>query len=475
LAQDVILLCGLKTASWITICRVFTWTRLVEMQYDLSAKPSFILDSEWHFLLQCGGFKHPFDLIAHVKSSQATSVAGAQQLQYRPSESLYATKFEQHRKRLDGFQLHRLHAFAFRYRTTNPKDYIYGMTGVSGYQVIPDYSRNTTVAQVYQKLVEDSLIAVTDKLKKGIPKLDPDVFWFLGWAMMGFDWRLTSDLPNWALDFAGASEAHSRRYIEPFAIFDSKLGFNDRNLRAKDMPYNEGPILYCKPILVDEVHRIGPVLHLRKPVGKKLDGSEDWLLQLFDCVVESQADSRGPTGFDLFSEICKLLSEKGKISRQGSTRFLEIIVADLEYLCDTRRDLQRADFAAKLFKEPTPSQTDDLLRRSDWSYARARDNGTIFENQNRVSDPRLYTKVAFAVSKLCIAFTTSGQVGLLPPLAQVVDIVGVIKGFSLPVVLRKSGDGYSFIGPCHMPGYMKGEAAEMLQDGRARLEEIRIY
>jgi hypothetical protein len=26
-----------------------------------------------------------------------------------------------------------------------------------------------------------------------------------------------------------------------------------------------------------------------------------------------------------------------------------------------------------------------------------------------------------------------------------------------------------------MPGYMKGEAAEMLQDRRARLEEIRIY
>jgi hypothetical protein len=182
LAQDVILLCGPKTASWITIRRVFTWTGLVKMQHDISAKPSFILDSECHFLLQCGGFKHPFDLIAHVNSLQATSVAGAQQLQYRPSKSLHATKSEQHRQRLYGFQLHRLHTFAFRYRATNPKDYIYGMTGVSGYQVIPEYRRNTTVAQVYQKLVEDSLIAVTDRLEKGIPEVDPDVFWFLGWA-----------------------------------------------------------------------------------------------------------------------------------------------------------------------------------------------------------------------------------------------------------------------------------------------------
>jgi hypothetical protein len=206
---------------------------------------------------------------------------------------------------------------------------------------------------------------------------------------MGFDWRLTPDLPTWAPDFAGASEAHSHRYVEPFATFNYKLGFNDRNLRAKDMPHTEGPILYCKAILVNEVHRIGPMLHLRKPVGKKLDGSEDCLLQLFDCVVESRADSRCPIGSDLFFEISKLLSENGKISRQESTRFLEIITADLEYLCDTRRDLQCANFAARLFKEPTTSQADDLLRRSDWSYARARDNETIFENQNRVSDPRL--------------------------------------------------------------------------------------
>jgi hypothetical protein len=73
-------------------------------------------------------------------------------------------------------------------------------------------------------------------------------------AGLGFDWRLTPDLPSWAPNFAGASKAHSRRYIEPFAIFDSKLDYNDRDLWAEDMPHTEGPIPYCKAILVDEVH-----------------------------------------------------------------------------------------------------------------------------------------------------------------------------------------------------------------------------
>jgi hypothetical protein len=156
-------------------------------------------------------------------------------------------------------------------------------------------------------------------------------------------------------------------------------------------------------------------------------------------------------------------------------RFLEMIVADLEYLCDTRGDLQRADFAAKLFKELLSSQTDDLLRRSNWSYARARDNGSLFQIPDRTPDVFLYLTAMDRSNKLCMAFTSSGYAGLLPPLAQIGDFVGVIKGFSLPVVLQKSGNGYSFVGPCHRPGYMKGEATEMLQDGRARLEKIRIY
>jgi hypothetical protein len=86
-----------------------------------------------------------------------------------------------------------------------------------------------------------------------------------------------------------------------------------------------------------------------------------------------------------------------------------------------------------------------------------------------------YHQALKAVNKLCVGLTASGLVGILPPLAQTGDVIGVIKGFSIPVVLRKTGEGYIYVGACKILRFMEGEAGKMLQEGRAKLEKITIH
>jgi hypothetical protein len=472
LAQDKILLCGPKTVSWITICRVFTWTRLVKMLYNSSTKPSFVPDWEWAVLEHCGIMSIPFvSIVARLELLQTTNIVGTQQAQNQDSNISHDSLSEQNWQRLQRLELH---DSCIKYRATDPKDYVYAMTGMSGYEVVPDYSRMTTVAEVYQRFAEAYLIAAKDANEKGSPGTGPHVLWFFMLAGMGFEWRNTQCLPTWAPDFAGASEAYGRSDIEPFAYFHHTFGHSNKNMGTRNMPHVEGSALCCTTILVDKVCRIGPLLLTYSSLKGKCYQSNEWLLQLFDCVVDSKADDQGPSGYDLFFKVSKLLSNMSKLSHKDSTRMLEMMVAELEYLCETQRDLQRAEFTAQLCKGLSSSQADDLLRRSDWSYSSAAQDG-IEGDYTRFADLMLYGDVVRRVNKLCIAFTASGCVGLLPPLARVDDLVGVIEGYSLPVILRKFGNDYAFVGPCYIPGYLEGEAADMLQDGRANIEEIRIY
>jgi hypothetical protein len=469
LAQDSILLCGRKTVSWVTICGVFTWIRLVRIQYDLSARPRFMSESEWQALLFCGRAIHPFRLIADFKSLQATRVVSVQQVHDQHYQLSHETMLKRYEQRLRGAQNL---SYAFRYKATNPKDYIYGMTSVTGYQVMPDYSRKTTVAEVYRRFTESYVITAKEAYEKGSSRAGSDIFWFFCLAGMGFEWRNTPDLPTWVPDFAGASEAFSRRHKDPFVYFAPSLGHNDETLWDHDMPHTEGPILCCMAIFVDEVRRMGPTLSTVRSFEGKHDEPHNWLLQLFDCVVDSRSDDRGPIGYGLLCEMSKLFCNKSKASHQESIKVLEMMVADLEYICRTCRDLRGAEFTAQLCKELSTSQTQDLLRRSDWSHAQATTECSILA---RMADALLYRSVLTGVNKLCMAFMASGSIGLLPPLSQVGDRVGAIKGYSLPVILRKSRGGYAFVGSCQISGYMDRKAEDVFQDGRAKMEEIKIY
>jgi hypothetical protein len=121
---------------------------------------------------------------------------------------------------------------------------------------------------------------------------------------------------------------------------------------------------------------------------------------------------------------------------------------------------------------PPPSSIDQHVLARSKSALRAR-------GRLDFSDPKLVLPVAHELMRrhlhnLRLARTNLGYVGLFPPLSQASDLLCILDGFSVPVVLRKSGDGYEHVGACYVPGLMEGEARKLRQDSRGTMEHIRI-
>jgi hypothetical protein len=91
-----------------------------------------------------------------------------------------------------------------------------------------------------------------------------------------------------------------------------------------------------------------------------------------------------------------------------------------------------------------------------------RNTTAILQKVNAYQDYFRYTENKHGCFRLTLRFSRSG------------DLIAILKGCSVPVVLRRHEDYYIHIGTCFVPGLMKGEAQLLLNDGRAKVEEIRI-
>jgi hypothetical protein len=79
-----------------------------------------------------------------------------------------------------------------------------------------------------------------------------------------------------------------------------------------------------------------------------------------------------------------------------------------------------------------------------------------------------------AMTGRCFATTRSGLLCLGSGALQVEDIVCVPLGCSTPVILRKRGDGYTFIGDIYVDGYMYGKAIDDWRNGTRKMETFAI-
>jgi hypothetical protein len=70
--------------------------------------------------------------------------------------------------------------------------------------------------------------------------------------------------------------------------------------------------------------------------------------------------------------------------------------------------------------------------------------------------------------------TEEGYLGLVPPDAEVGDLVCILDGFRYPVVLREVGESFIFIGVCFVSGLMIGEAKRLWDAGCVRAEVFKV-
>jgi hypothetical protein len=80
-----------------------------------------------------------------------------------------------------------------------------------------------------------------------------------------------------------------------------------------------------------------------------------------------------------------------------------------------------------------------------------------------------------AMTGRCFATTRSGLFCLGSGALQVEDLICVPLGCSTPIILRKRGDGYTFIGDIYVDGYMHGKALDDWRNGTRKLETFAIH
>lgn len=159
------------------------------------------------------------------------------------------------------------------------------------------------------------------------------------------------------------------------------------------------------------------------------------------------------------------------------------LVTVMEYICKKRRNMDRAAFCnwlrivrsstASAWARPEFTNYDDQLYTAYASWSRDMPSRHTFQ-----SHFTRYTLAKKQVHNLFFGVLQFSSIGLFPPLTKVGDIVCVVKGFTLPVFLRRYKDGYQLVGACRIPNLMNGGAEAFLQEGhprQAKIQEIKLY
>ena len=87
---------------------------------------------------------------------------------------------------------------------------------------------------------------------------------------------------------------------------------------------------------------------------------------------------------------------------------------------------------------------------------------------------RQYRLMSAPVVNKSLFVTKEGYIGIAPTSIASGDIVCVLKGLSVPVVIRKRGEGYKLIGACFVLDFMDGLAMEWVDQGLAELTTFNI-
>lgn len=85
-----------------------------------------------------------------------------------------------------------------------------------------------------------------------------------------------------------------------------------------------------------------------------------------------------------------------------------------------------------------------------------------------------YLAAALGVMMQRIFYTSDGRVGLGPVHMEKDDIICVLNKCKVPVILRKAGSLYTFVGCAFVLGFMDGEAASWIQKGEKKLSQLVI-
>jgi hypothetical protein len=397
---------------------------------DRIEKPSFVSIDIWT-LLSCGYF----NTTPVTRVNLYKDLAGDRRLSHDPFSIFYR---------------------AYDLQATDPRDHIYGLLGLTDCNIVPDYKKD--------------LRSVLDDLVNAWLKDSNKLEWLLYAGVGTFNRGPYESLPSWAPNFPFISKG-----VEHMKLCFGTGHADQGVFRPTDKT----------PVLVDSVLHtsglLGPLVvkvHEAFLTETMIDGR----LYEFARDVVRRIPSR-PNGmhplkaiFDVFRTM--LITEKGLIavSRESMVRLaisvlywllgpigaIELPMRERSACLGVPMD---DSFANSFFNIFFPGQNFEKNEFWDKFYDQ--------EYVGREIKSILFANMA-AQTNFRFTEIQGGYLGIAPRFSRPNDVVAILKGFKVPVILRKQEDHYILIGTSTIPGLMEGEAKEMRESGQARLEEIQI-
>jgi hypothetical protein len=478
LARDAVLLCGSKRISWLEVCDVQSWMMLIKMKHSFADLPHSVPMGDWTALMAIG-VSERFDRIRKLDICEPLRKRLLRHHSVPPNDVSIKEKLKAHFTMTE-YQF-RMSEGALNYRATDAKDYVYAIGGVTGLRIPADYSPGITVAEVYHGYVVRWLTALAWGEASDVDtgrRIVCDL-WFLAYAGIGFLWKPIQDLPSWVSNLKGYAETNCSWRDEQSTpnFLRGRGSFHDRGIFPQDTPRATSldSCLCCSAVVIDDSISIGPTVYSYKVFDTHNVEEDEWLLWIYDFMVarKDQIDCIVAALYALYDEVRSL-------NPVDATRLL---IADLEYVCQKRKAIPRGTLYTSLglpsLSDMTPNDSLDMnARRTIHLLILHMNLGN--EDKRRIqfkatSSVALYQLALRSWHQFCLASTSSGSFGIFPPLTESGDTICVLKGYTLPVVLRKHGDGYQFVGACSIPGLTKDDVSDMIRDGRAPVKSIRIY
>jgi hypothetical protein len=427
---------------------------------------------EWLFLLE-HPIPRPFLLIIDTKTSRAYNCVNTHG---SDTGSIRYQNLLQLRQGVITVQA------AIEYQATNPKDYIYGMAGVTGIRSLMDYSSNTTVAQVYQNFVAHWLETLAISIEE-VPQPAPSCqLWFLALAGLGFDWKGISGLPSWAPNFAGiAKTSGGGRLCHRLRYKDS-----DHEVFRQDgyIPNLEKSTIRCMAAVVEQLTHCAPMFN-STTVTARDDDPNLWLLWIFDRIVEKTTSAA--KSLRMLSHMTYVLCSKiEEQSVEPTDITVWFLISELEHICEQERSMPRDVFFKHIHLKPPATRSTDLplsllpprrtVRQIEVVVGGLLGVGLTLDSDSFGHHSLAFQKALAQNQGLCMGLTDTDRIGIFPPRVQSGDHVGFIKGFTGPVVLRdREGGGYDFIGACCIPDPVEREAIHMLPADTVVFKEVMIH
>jgi hypothetical protein len=480
LARDAVLLCGPMKISWLEVCCVQFWIKLARMKYSSADIPHSVPSQDWFVLMQIR-VPDKYTRVYYFKLwARCMDLHQRQQLLSpadSPNEATLKARFEEAKRQFS------MTESALDYQVTDAKDYVYAVGGVTGLRISTDYNSETTIAQVYQEYAMQWMNALAwGEVSEGDPnhRIMCDL-WFLTYAGIGFLWTPIPGLLSWVPNLKGVAECRRNfederstpSFLRSLGTFNDSGIFPEGTKRATCLDSG----LCCSAVVIEESVSIGPTVQSCGDFDKHSFDEDKWLLWIYD-LISGQKNM-------LFSIVEALYSLDRALAALDRKDAVLLLKYDLAYVCKKKRAMPSIDFYTALGWLAYPELiTDDsyssTLRRAINLRITQLDSGSANKDHANADamvagSVLIYERALRTLKSFRLASTSSGLFALLPPLTEEGDMIWVLKGYTLPVVLRKHGDGYQFVGACSMPGLKKDDVASMIRDGQAPVKEIKIY